>query len=435
MSTTPLRIIPRDSWVFLIILTLIYSTSWIDRSVLIILAEPIRKDLDLSDTQMGLLNGLAFSLVYSFAGVAVARLADKRSRKTIIAASASLFGLMTAICGFAQGFLVLVLARMGVAVAESGVSPAAYSMMGDKIPHKGRGTAIAIYSLGISIGTFIGLTGGGWIEARFDWRTAFVAMGLPGLALGLLFFVLVKEPERGALEEGGPAVDEPHQQMTFRKSLAFLAERPVFLAIAMGFAFLTFGHGAFEVWAPTYLMRVKGVDMEQVAVMSGLLQGAITIISSLAAALIADRLSVSDLRWYVWVPLVGTAMAVPAEWLFFVGGSDRPWLYYLVAELGIATTSAPLLTIGQMLLPPQFRAFGMSIMLLLLNLIGSGGGPSLVGAMSDLLRPLLGMDSLAAAILSAQVGTLAGVAFLWWASAKMSVGYAARTSAGPAGSA
>ncbi|HEX7852514.1 MAG TPA: MFS transporter [Sphingobium sp.] len=426
MSSSPLRIIPRDSWVFLIILTLIYSTSWVDRSVLIILAEPIRKDLELSDSQMGLLTGLAFSLVYSLSGVAVARLADTRSRKTIIAASASLFGLMTTICGFAQGFLLLALARMGVAVAESGVSPAAYSMMSDKIPLNGRGTAIAIYSLGISIGTFIGLTGGGWIEARFDWRTAFVVMGLPGFALGLLFFVLVKEPERGALEEAGPSAGEAPQRMGFSKSLAFLAERPVFLAIALGFAFLTFGHGAFEVWAPTYLMRVKGIDMERVAIMSGLLQGAITIISSLAAGLTADRLSVSDLRWYIWVPLVGTAIAVPAEWLFFVGGSDRPWLYYLIAELGIATTSAPLLTVGQMLLPPQFRAFGMSIMLLLLNLIGTGGGPSLVGAMSDLLRPLLGMNSLAAAILSAQVGTIAGVVFLWWASAKMSAGRFAR---------
>lgn len=426
MSSSPLRIIPRDSWVFLIILTLIYSTSWVDRSVLIILAEPIRKDLELSDSQMGLLTGLAFSLVYSLSGVAVARLADTRSRKTIIAASASLFGLMTTICGFAQGFLLLALARMGVAVAESGVSPAAYSMMSDKIPLNGRGTAIAIYSLGISIGTFIGLTGGGWIEARFDWRTAFIVMGLPGFALGLLFFVLVKEPERGALEEAGTSAGEGPQRMGFSKSLAFLAERPVFLAIALGFAFLTFGHGAFEVWAPTYLMRVKGIDMERVAIMSGLLQGAITIISSLAAGLIADRLSVSDLRWYIWVPLVGTAIAVPAEWLFFLGGSDRPWLYYLIAELGIATTSAPLLTVGQMLLPPQFRAFGMSIMLLLLNLIGTGGGPSLVGAMSDLLRPLLGMNSLAAAILSAQLGTIAGVVFLWWASAKMSAGRFAR---------
>ncbi|HEX7821639.1 MAG TPA: MFS transporter [Sphingobium sp.] len=421
MSTSPLRAMPQNSWVFLIILTLIYSTSWIDRSVLIILAEPIRKDLGLADSEMGLLTGLAFSLVYSLSGVAVARLADTRSRKTIIAASASFFGLMTTICGFAQGFAFLALARMGVAVAESGVSPAAYSMMSDKIPKNSRGTAIAIYSLGISIGTFIGLTGGGWIEAHFDWRTAFVVMGVPGFVLGLLFFVLVKEPERGALEEAGATAGEAHQQMGFSKSLAFLAERPVFLAVAMGFAFLTFGHGAFEVWAPTYLMRVKGIDMEQVAVMSGLLQGGITIFSSLAAGLIADRLSVSDLRWYIWVPLVGTAIAVPAEWLFFVGGSDRPWLYYLVAELGIATTSAPLLTVGQTLLPPQFRAFGMSIMLLLLNLIGTGGGPSLVGAMSDLLRPLLGMDSLAAAILSAQVGTIAGVVFLLWASAKISV--------------
>jgi len=171
------------SWIVLFLLCAVYSFNWMDRYVLVILLEPIRKDLGLSDTAAGLLTGFVFSSVYALAGFPIARLADRGSRRTVIAIAVAAWSVMTTGAGFARGFFTLAIARMGVAVCEAGCSPPAHSLISDYFPPRRRGTAMALYSLGISIGIWAGLSLGGEISERYGWRAAFFVLGLPGLLL------------------------------------------------------------------------------------------------------------------------------------------------------------------------------------------------------------------------------------------------------------
>lgn len=403
------------AWVVLALLTAVYSCSWVDRYVLVILLDPIRRDMRLSDSEMGLLTGFGFSLFYAAGGLVIARMADRGSRRVIVALSLGTFSLFTMLSGVARGFGALAASRLGLAVSEAGISPAAYSLISDVFPRRRRGLAIALYSLGISLGTWIGLSAGGWLAAKVGWRGALAVVGAPGLALAMAFALAVREPARGAQEDGA----EDDRQYALADVLAVLRERRAFLAIALGFALISFAISAFESWTPTYMMRVLALGPARVGELSGFVQGAESMVASLLAALAADRLAVRDPRWYLWVPLGGLALAAPCEWLFFLGGAHGAFGAYLLVEIGASALSAPLFTLGQSLLPPRLRALGMSIMLALLNLIGMGGGPSAAGVLSDLLQHVLDRPALGEAILATQLAALAGVACLLYAGGRL----------------
>jgi MFS family permease len=255
----------RYRWTVLVMLTLVYTFNFIDRQILVILQEPIKADLGLSDAQLGLLSGFSFALVYVTAGIPIAWLADRGNRRNIVAVSLGFWSFMTALSGLAQNYGQLLAARIGVGIGEAGGSPPSHSMVSDYFPAKQRGTALSFYSTGIYIGILIGFAAGGWIAETFGWRVAFFLVGVPGIFYALLLVWVVKEPKRGQWDPGGvPA------KSTFKATLASLRERPTFWWISVGCAFtafISYGNGNFM---PSFLMRSHGMTLAEVGGGTGL---------------------------------------------------------------------------------------------------------------------------------------------------------------------
>jgi len=399
------------AWTVLLLLTLVYSFSWMDRYLLVILIDPISRDLNVSNTQIGLLTGFGASLLYSLSGFPIARWADRGRRVGILALALGIWSGCTALIGAAKSFALLAVARCGIAISSAGCSPAAYSMMSDLFPPARRGTAIALYSLGISLGTWAGLTLGGLLADAHGWRTAFVVMGVPGVVFALAFGLLVREPRRGAFDS---ASAESERSYTLVEAWAHARRQPAFLCIALGFGGLSFAMSAFENWVPTYMIRGLGLSASEVGSISGLFQGVVAVIGGLVFGIMADWLGRRDRRWYVWVPMIAFVVALPALLLFFHSRGAVMYGCYLVIELCASAYSAPLFAASQMLLPARLRALGMATVLCVLNIIGMGLGPSVTGWLSDRLGE--GASSLGQAIQLAQLGGTLGLLALWFAS-------------------
>lgn len=398
------------AWATLLLLTLTYSFSWMDRFLLIILIDPISRDLHVSNTEIGLLTGFGASLLYSLSGLVIAPLADRRSRSRIITLALGSWSALTAAIGFAGSFATLALSRFGIAVASAGCSPAAYSLISDLFPAHRRGTAIAIYSLGISLGTWAGLTLGGLIADTYGWRNAFLALGLPGFALAVIVGLCLREPTRGRFETGAANVDT---QYSAREALRFFLGHRGFRGIALGFAFLSFAASAFENWVPTYLIRAHGLSATEVGSVSGLFQGLTGIVGALFFGILSDRLARRDRRWYLWVPLICACITGPLIALFFQLPKAGSYVCYFLIEFCVSAYSAPLFAASQTVLPPRLRALGMATILFFLNVIGMGLGPFLTGYASDLIGGAGPVGGLAQAIVLMQGVGLLGVAVLF----------------------
>jgi len=415
VTSTDTRI-PPYSWTVLALLFGVYSFNWMDRQVLVILLEPIRQDLQLSDTAAGLLSGFVFSTVYSFAGIPIARWADRSNRRSVIALALAAWSLMTVGAAFARGFASLAVARMGVAVCEAGCSPPAHSLISDYFPPRRRGTAIAIYSLGISVGIWAGLTLGGIINEHYGWRAAFLILGLPGLLLALTIRLVVREPPRGRYEAQVDNAPVPAREAAQR-----LWRTRSYVYAALGLGLIAFTGSGFENWTPAYLIRVLGLSSSEAGTLAGLVEGMAGILGTLGAGLLADRLAQRDPRWYLWMPLVGVVIYMPAMLWFLYGAGSGPGFHaaYWLSIFGIATYTAPLIAIGISLLPANLRALGSSVMLFVMNMLGVGGGTFAVGWVSDHLEPQFGIESLRHAIASTEVASLLGVACLLMAARQL----------------
>ncbi len=396
----------RRAWPILILLMLIYSFSWMDRFLLVISIDPISRDLDVSNTEIGLLTGFGASLLYALAGFPIARIADRRSRISVISIALGAWSAFTGAIGLASSFVMLALCRFGIAAASAGCSPAAYSLIADLFPPQRRGTAIAIYSLGISIGTWAGLTLGGVAVEALGWRHAFLALGLPGLCLAAILFFLVREPTRDRFDAGSRAASKDYAP---KEAIRFLLDRRAFVGIALGFGLLSFAMSAFENWVPTYLIRAYGLGAAEVGSVSGLFQGVTGIFGTLVFGILSDRLARRDPRWYIRIPLACALVAVPIILLFFLVPKNAAYACYFVIELCASGYSAPLFAVSQMLLPPRLRAFGMAMMLFVLNVLGMGLGTFITGWTSDLIGGSGPAGGLGPAIMAMQAVGLLGM--------------------------
>ena len=404
--------ISRRSWLVVAMLMTTYSFSWMDRFLMVILVDPISRDLQVSNTEIGLLTGFGASLLYSLAGFPIARLADRTSRSTIISTVLGIWSSLTAATSLVSSFAGLAFARFGIALASAGCSPAAYSLISDYFPERRRGTAIAIYSLGISIGTWVGLSLGGLVADRVGWRQAFLFLGLPGVLFALFMAFALKEPVRGRFDD---TEGDTNRHYSTREAAGFFLRNRAFLGIAFGFGFIACATAACENWIPTYLIRAHGLSATEVGAISGLFQGLTGIIGALCFGILADRLARRDRRWYLWIPLLCTAGIAPLILLFFQLPLHESYACYFAIEFLISGYSAPLFAAGQMLLPPRLRALGMATILFVLNVVGQGLGPFLAGWISDLIGagPAGGLGQ---AIMVMQVFNLLGVAALLIAS-------------------
>lgn len=392
-------------------LTLMYVFNFIDRQLLVILQESIKKELDLKDTQLGLLSGFTFAIFYVTMGIPIARLADRSSRRNIVAISLALWSGMTAVSGLARNFTQLLLARIGVGIGEAGGSPPAHAMISDYFPPEKRATALSVYSMGIYFGILIGFLMGGYLNETLGWRTAFMVLGIPGVAFALLLYATVKEPRRGATDVGTQSVAESHP---FWQLVGRLYSNKVFVYVALAGGFQAFCIYGLTNWAPSFLSRLHGMTNTQIGVSLGLIFGIGGGVGTYAGGFLCDRYGKTDRRLYMKIP----AYAVFISILFLVAGLFIESA--MAAMIGIGTCSmlysmylGPSIAVAHSLVPASMRAFASAIFFLVVNLVGLGFGPLTVGAISDLLNPALGTEALRWAMLVVGITSVAaGLCFL-----------------------
>lgn len=293
------------------ILTVVYSVNYVDRQILSILLEPIKIDLSLSDTQLGLLF-TTFGIFYATLGLPIAMLADRTNRRNVITASMTIFSAMTAACGAVTAFWQLMIARILVGVGEAGSSPPSHSMIADLYEPKTRATALAVFSLGVNIGIFIGFLVGGYIAQWYGWRMAFLVVGLPGLALAVVVHFTLKEPPRGH-SEGRTGQEEQEETPGILDVLRFLLTQPAFRHIAAGATLVSFvGYGAVA-WLPPFLVRSHGMAVGDIGLALSLIIGIAGGIGTYGAGYLADKLGQKDVRYYMWVVAAAGSLPFPSD--------------------------------------------------------------------------------------------------------------------------
>ena len=386
------------------ILFVVSVVNYIDRQILAILLPPIKAELDLSDTQLGFLTGIAFAVLYALAGIPIARIADHWNRKNVISIAIAVWSAMTALSGFAQSFAQLALARVGVGFGEAGGSPPAYSLISDYFPPERRATALSIYTLGIPVGVLIGFLAGGWINEFFGWRTAFFVVGVPGLLLAFIVYSTLREPTRGLADGLTAARSVP----SFAAVVRHLYTSPSYRHLMAAVCLVSLNYGCVLAWIPSFLVRSHGMTTGEIGTWLALVVGFAGGAGTLVGGRWSDHLSRSDRRWYLWLPGAAVLSSVPFAALV---------LWYPVREAALLILSVPVILYSlhlgpfgaslQGLASVRMRASVTAVSLCIVNLIGLGFGPQVVGILSDVLAADYGDESLRYALLA--VMSAAGV--------------------------
>lgn len=398
------------------ILLAVYIFNFIDRQIVNILAEPIARDLKLTDTQIGLMTGLAFALFYTVLGLPIARYADRptTSRPRLIALALAVWSGMTALCGVAQNYTQLLLARIGVGVGEAGCTPAAHSLISDIVPKERRASALAFYALGIPIGTLLGMIIGGQLADAIGWRRAFVVVGLPGVALALVVVWLLKDPRRSGAIASAPA---PLSGGATLRAI-FASRALVLLMIAASLAaFLSYGK---TTWATIFFQRTHGLSPGQVGLYFGLVNGLSAIAGTWLGGKIADRWGAANRRHVLTAPAIGMALAAPLAYFAYSAPAWQSALVILILPTLLNSLYyGPTYSAVQGLVAPQARAMAAAVLLFFQNLIGLGLGPLLFGMLSDILKPQFGGDSVQIVLYSAAFLGVIPAFFFWRCSLRL----------------
>ena len=397
MNKTSSPVAAQSTRLVLWTLLVVYILNFLDRQIVNILAEPIKQDLGLSDTQIGLMTGLAFALFYTVLGIPIARYADnpKSSRTTLISVSLAFWSGMTALCGLAQNFGQLLLARIGVGVGEAGCTPAAHSLITDTVPAEKRSSAMAFYGLGIPIGSLLGMAMGGLLADAYGWRTAFLVAGVPGILMAVAVPMLIREPRRHS----------PAAAM-------------VQLLVAAGLvAFLSYGK---TVWATIYFIRSHGLSPGETGLWLGISAGLAAMLGTWGGGWIADRYGSRDPRHILTAPALGLVIGAP---ILFFGYAAADWRFGLVLIVVATVLNSfyygPTYACVQGLVRPQARAMATAVMLFAQNLIGLGLGPLFFGMLSDAFAPVAGEDSVRWVLYGAAWLGLVPAIFFWRARAHL----------------
>jgi predicted MFS family arabinose efflux permease len=382
----------------LALLTTVYVVNYVDRQILAILLEPIKHAFDLSDTQLGFLSGVAFAVFYATLGMPIAMWADRGNRRNIITLATTVFSVMTAACGFAQSFTMLMLSRIGVGCGEAGSSPPSHSIIADLYPPAKRATAMAVFALGVNIGILIGFLAGGWINQYFGWRMAFMVVGAPGLILAALVHFTLREPPRGHAD--GRSVATAAHPPSIWTAFAFMWHRRSLRHIVIGATLNSFvGYGAVA-WIPAYLIRSYGMSTAEVGTALALIIGVAGGFGTFLGGYFADRLGRRDVRWNVWLIAACVGAGVPFAFAVFLAPTAAFALVAFIVPASVGSLFlGPSLAMVQGLVPLRMRTVASAILLFILNIIGLGVGPQMVGIVSDALVPRFGQESLRYALL------------------------------------
>jgi predicted MFS family arabinose efflux permease len=396
-------------WGFLALLMLASCLNFLDRQIFSILIPAMKAELNLSDTELGALSGLAFALFYSVLGMPIARLADRTDRGRVLAAAVALWSAMTMLCAAVSGFWELALARMMVGVGEAGGTPPSHALLAERFAPEQRSVAVPLLALGVPLGILSGLLLGGLAAQAVGWRGAFVLAGLPGLLLSPLLLHYVRDGRRiyGRQAEADADVDLARTLRT----LWSIASYRYLLVGAVLFALSSYG---FTQWLPSFLVRSHGFDVRGAGLMLALLLGVVGGLGTFSGGLITDQLARFDRRWALWCPAVSIVLFAPCLVAAMLASSTSAFLLIAVIPVYLNfLTIGPTYAMVQQFAAPQHRAIAAAFTLLVVNLFGLGLGSLGVGLIADQLLPAFGTDALRHAIIivAAGGGLLSGAAF------------------------
>jgi MFS family permease len=380
----------RYRYYVLALLTLGYVFNFVDRQVMTILIEPIKTEFGATDTQMGLLSGLAFALFYATLGIPVARLADRWSRRNVLAISMTTWSAVTALCATATGFWHLLILRIGVGVGEAGGTPPSQSLLADYFPPEKRAFAQGILATAPNIGILVGLFGGALIAEAYGWRSVFLVFGIPGVLLAIVIQLTIEEP---------PKVIEPQSRgnQGLFSALGQIFRLPSFVHIMLGVGFTGIAGYGLGVWSPSFLVRVHGMSLVDAGLYLGLIGVFGGGLGTISSGLLVDALSRRDARWQLWLPAIGIFIALPTQLAFLLWpvehrlalgeAIDIPFALVFMALSAVFASFwiAPSYAAVQNLVPQYWRTQASALMLLAINLLGMGLGPLMVGLLSDAL--------------------------------------------------
>jgi MFS family permease len=375
----------RRAWITLGILCFVYVLNFLDRQLLAILAKPIQDTLHVTDTQLGLIGGLYFALFYCFIAIPVGWLADRTNRVAVLSLACAIWSAATVACGLARTYPQLVVARMTVGFGEAGGVPPSYAIITDYFPPGRRGTALGIYNLGPPIGAALGIAFGASIAAAYNWRYAFIVLGAIGILAAVAVFLLVREPPRGGLDR---THDHANQAKPgFWGTLAMFFSRPSLVLASLGSGstqFITYGLGNFTT---LFLMREKGMTLEEVALWYALCVGIGMSAGMIVCGRVIDRFTRRSRQAYALVPAASLTLAIPFYLAFVCAPS---W------QLSVALLTGPMflnyfylsssIALVQEEVRPDQRVMSGALLLLVMNFIGLGLGPTYVGMASDYFR-------------------------------------------------
>lgn len=396
----------------LIILTLAYTSSHVDRGIVNIVMQPIKNEFHVSDTALGFLSGLAFAVFFATLGIPVAMWADRSNRRNIIALAVTIWSAMTAACGLAGSFAMLAVARIGVGVGEAGSSPPSHSMLSDIYPKEKRSTAMAFYSTGVYLGAMIGLIGGGYVATHYGWRETFFVMGIPGLLIALLVRFTIQEPSRGQADGMinnvlvHSSVKQVFRHIWYTKSARHIVIGLTLVSFA-GYGSLTFG--------PSFFARSLGMSPQQAGMLLGPVAGIVGGLGAISGGFLADYLAKRDMRWNSWMIAVAKIIGMPLLVVFYMSSDLNIMMpVYVVSTLLGAFYLGPSFAMIQSLTPLHMRSLTSAVMLFIINFLAMGFGPLTVGFISDLLQPTFGAESLRYSLfLTSFIGIWAAVHYYW----------------------
>ena len=403
----------------LIILTVVSMVNIMDRLIMSILLEDIKAEFAMTDTQLGLLAGLAFALFYALMSIPIARWADVSNRKKILAGALIIWSGMTALCGAATGFVSLFLARLGVGIGEAGGSPPSYSIMADYFKPSERARAMGIYFTGAVLGTGGGLIVGGLLGEWLGWRMTFFVLGVPGVLLGVLLYFTVKEPPRGRYDTGNQASKEATD---LPRTLKSLARNKVYVRVSISFAMLTMVGYAMAMWLAPIMLRNFDVSLGKVGLYLGITYICGGIPGPLIGGYLTDYMVKLDSRWRAWIPAIAVVCSVSTFW--FCLSAESLWEFLGFFALTYAIFMIPQgasMSLLQSSVGSGERALGTSFALLVNSMVGLALGPLLIGILSDALAPTYGVKSLNYALMTVCgiAALIATLCYLWTSKAML----------------
>jgi predicted MFS family arabinose efflux permease len=403
-----------DRWIVLLVLTLAYTMNIADRFVVSTLIEPIKAEFALSDASVGLLTGAALALFYVTAGIPLGVLADRTNRKRMIVAALTIWSALTAICGLAQNFWQLLVARIGVGIGEAGGTPPSQSLLSDKFLPQSRSMAMSLFAVGAAAGAALGSSLGGWINDGYGWRAVFIAFGLLGLPVALLVLFCVKEPRRGGLDDAAPAT-----AVSFRDTLRFIAGQRALLHILAGCTVITYWGWGLVWWTPAFLTRSHGMSVavsgNELGTMHAVGGIGVTLLTAWVMRLMARR-DPREQCWFITITtLAATIPSIAAYWLNSTSAALLAlWLFVPIIYLYIG----PTLALAQNLVPPAMRSQISAIVVFVANVANLAIAPLLIGALSDMVAPHLNDQSQSLRyVLAGSALTGLWAAYHYWAAA------------------